>query len=57
MFEDQLTNTQNTDNFGFNKKFQHHNGAIARNVVINSYQPIYLYSPAGEEGVPPRRSY
>ena len=57
MFEDQLTNTQNTDNFGFNKKFQQHNGAIARNVVINSYQPIYLYSLAGEEGVPPCRSY
>jgi hypothetical protein len=27
------------------------------NIVVTFYQPICLYSPVGEEGEPPRRSY
>jgi hypothetical protein len=43
--------------FGFRENFQQHNGAIAMNAVVTSHQLICLYSPAGEEGEPPRRSY
>jgi hypothetical protein len=28
---------------------------MAMNVVVTPYQPVYLYSAAGEEGEPPER--
>jgi hypothetical protein len=45
------------ESFGFSKKFQQHNGAIAMNAVVTSHQLVCLYSPVGEEGEPPRRTY
>jgi hypothetical protein len=30
---------------------------IPMNVVVTSHQPVCLYSPAGEEGEPPKRTY
>ena len=39
------------------KKNSAHNGAIAMNVVVTSHQLVCLYSPAGEEGEPPRGTY
>jgi hypothetical protein len=48
---------QSTTSFSFSKKFKQHNDVITMNVVVTSYKPIYLYSPVGEEGEPPRRSY
>jgi hypothetical protein len=47
----------NTESFGFNENFQQYNGAIAMNAVVTSHQLVCLYSPAGEEGEPPRRTY
>jgi hypothetical protein len=38
-------------------KIQQHNSAIAMNAVVTSHQPVCLYSPAGEEGEPPKRVY
>jgi hypothetical protein len=46
-----------TKNFGFSKKIQQHNDAIAMNDVVTSHQLICLYSPSGEKGEPPHRSY
>jgi hypothetical protein len=43
--------------FSFSKKIQQHNGAVAMNVVVTSHQLVCLYSPAGEEGEPPRHTY
>jgi hypothetical protein len=57
LFEDQSASAQSTKIFGFSKKFQQHNDAIAMNVVVTSYQLICLYSPAGEEGELPRHPY
>jgi hypothetical protein len=53
--EEQLTDEQITGTFGFSKQIQQHNGEIARNDVITYYQPICLYSHAGEEGEPPHQ--
>jgi hypothetical protein len=47
----------NAESFSFGENFQQHNGAIAMNVVVTSHQLVYLYSPAGEEGEPPRHTY
>jgi hypothetical protein len=30
---------------------------MTMNDVVTSHQPICLYSPAGEEGEPPKRAY
>jgi hypothetical protein len=30
---------------------------MTMNVVVTSHQPVCLYSPAGEEGEPPKRAY
>jgi hypothetical protein len=57
LFEDQSASAQSTKIFGFSKKFQQHNDAIAMNVVVTSYQLICLYSHAGEEGELPRHPY
>jgi hypothetical protein len=38
------------------KKIQQHNDAISMNAVVTSHQLVCLYSPAGEEGEPPRRA-
>jgi hypothetical protein len=46
-----------TKSFGFSKKFQQHNVAIAINAVVTYHQLICLYSTVGEEGEPPYRSY
>jgi hypothetical protein len=43
--------------FNFSKIFQHHNVAIAINVVVTSHQLICLYIPAGDEGEPSYHSY
>jgi hypothetical protein len=55
--EGYIASAEKAGSFGFSKKFQQHNGAIAMNVVVTSYQHVCLYSPAGEEGEPPRRAY
>jgi hypothetical protein len=52
-----LVRKYNAESFGFGENFQQHNGAIAMNVMVTSHQPVYLYSPAGEEGEPPKRAY
>jgi hypothetical protein len=43
---------QSIDNISLSKNFQQHNDEIAMNVVVTSYQPVCLYSLAGE-GEPP----
>jgi hypothetical protein len=40
--------SQKVGSFGFSKKFQQHNGAVAMNVVVTSHQLVCLYSLAGE---------
>jgi hypothetical protein len=30
---------------------------MAMNDVVTSHQPVYLYSPAGREGEPPKHVY
>jgi hypothetical protein len=30
---------------------------MVMNVVVTSHQPVCLYSPAGEEGEPPKRAF
>jgi hypothetical protein len=49
--------SQKVGSFDFSKKIQQHNGGVAMNVVLTSHQLVYLYSPIGEEGEPPRRVY
>ena len=46
----------NAESFAFGENFQQHNSAIAMNVVVTFHQLVYLYSPAGEEGEPPKRA-
>jgi hypothetical protein len=48
---------QKPGSFDVSKKFQQHNGTVALNDVITSHQLVCLYSPAGEEGEPPRRTH
>jgi hypothetical protein len=57
LFEGYTASAQMTKSFGFSKNFQQVNDAIAINDVVTSHQLIFLYSPAGEEGEPPYRSY
>jgi hypothetical protein len=52
-----LVRKYNAESFGFSENFQQHNGAIAMNDVVTSQQLVYLYSPAGEEGEPPKHAY
>jgi hypothetical protein len=51
------TSSQKAASFGFSKKIQQHNGAVAMNAIVTSHQLVYLYSPAGEEGELPIRAY
>jgi hypothetical protein len=55
--EDYTTSAPKAGSFGFSKKFQQHNNAVAMNVMVTSHHLICLYSPAGEEGESPRRAY
>jgi hypothetical protein len=52
-----LVQKYSAESFDFGENFQHHNGAIAMNVVVTSHQPVRLYNPAGEEGEPPKCAY
>jgi hypothetical protein len=49
--------SQKEGSFSFSKNFQHHNNAVAMNVVVTSHQLVCLYSLAGGEGEPPGRVY
>jgi hypothetical protein len=55
--DEMLVRKYNAESFGFGENFEQHSGAIAMNVVVTSHQPVYLYSPAGEEGEPPKYAY
>jgi hypothetical protein len=55
--DETLVRKHNVESFGFGENFQQHNGAIAMNVVVTSQQHVCLYSPAGEEGEPPKHTY
>jgi hypothetical protein len=49
--------SQKEGSFGFSKNFQHHNNAVAMNVVVTSHQLVCLYILARGEGEPPGRVY
>jgi uncharacterized membrane protein YdfJ with MMPL/SSD domain len=53
LFKGHTASAKMTKSFGFSKKFQQHNVAIAMNVVVPSHQLICLYSPTGGDGEPP----
>jgi hypothetical protein len=55
--DERLVRKYNAESFSFSENFQQHNGAIPMNVVVTYHQPVCLYSPAGEEGEPPKRAY
>jgi hypothetical protein len=57
LFEAYTTSSQKAGSFTLSKNFQQHNCAIAMNAMVTSHQLDCLYSPAGEEGEPPRRAY
>jgi hypothetical protein len=55
--EGHTASAKDEKSFVFGENFQHHNVAVAMNVVVTSYQLICLYSLVGDEGEPPYRAY
>jgi hypothetical protein len=55
--DEMLVRKCNAESFGFGENFQQHNCTIAMNDVVTSHQLVCLYSPAVEEGEPPKRAY